>query len=135
MILTHTQTPINDIHATMASLKQQQADLQRVIDERLANGRADFIEDIRVRIADAGYNVSDIAEALIGTKKNGKSGEKNDAASIGKYPRYTEPGNPKNAYVRGPIPDWMKERMRELSLDPFSKSDREKFKSEHLVVV
>ena len=48
------------------------------------------------------------------------------------YVKYVDPDNPKNVYVRGAVPGWLKEKMRSAGFDPGSKEDRETFKSQHL---
>lgn len=49
-------------------------------------------------------------------------------------PHYVDPLDASLVYVRGVLPDWMKEKMQSQGYDPAVRADREAFKSNYLIL-
>ncbi|CAK0759041.1 DNA-binding protein H-NS [Gammaproteobacteria bacterium] len=120
-----------DIRQQLAALESQQAELEKVLVERRKEERKGFVDDIRQRIVDAGYDLQEITAKLV-TRKYQSHTRSDDAHDTREYPYYFDPDNPEHRYTRGVLPVWMKDKMRGQGLDPADKSHRDRFKSESL---
>lgn len=111
--------------------KQREAELQKALSQRWQTEKVELAQEIRGMIDERGFNVDDIIEHLIPSKRRrGSSGPKKSGS--GNYIRYVDPENPNNVYTRGVLPRWMKNKMAALGLDSSNKEDRESFKTNHL---
>lgn len=90
-----------------------------------------YIESLRQDIRANGYEVEEIAVALL--PKGFISKERtvtSKPAPTGA--RYVDPNNPQHTYIRGVLPGWMKQQMLENGFNPDIKDDRKRFKHEYL---
>ncbi len=100
--------------------------VEDAIDAKKEAGKNELAEEIRQKIADSGFDVTEIVALL--------SGRKRRTRSTVSYATYVDPDNAANTYVRGVLPGWMKDQMKAKGLDPSNKEDRETFKQKHLKV-
>jgi DNA-binding protein H-NS len=103
--------------------------VQHEIDERKEQDKRDLLEEIRAKISTSGYSVADIAIQLRGRGRGRRMGaQRGDRA----YITYVDPDDPFNTYTRGPLPTWLKDKMKAAGVDPGDKGQRELFKQQHL---
>lgn len=98
--------------------------------------RKGYVESLRQDIRANGYEVEEIAVALLPKGFIPRELWSKDKAAISKPSasgaRYVDPNNPQHTYVRGVLPGWMKQQMLDNGLNPDIKDDRKRFKQEHL---
>lgn len=117
---------LDELQEQLQTLAQQQAELERLLQQKRDAGRKAFIQEIHALISERGYDLEDIATALLK-----RAGGQQAPARRG----YADPSDPSRVYVRGPFPRWLKEQMQANGYDPESKEDRERFKAERLTRV
>jgi DNA-binding protein H-NS len=61
--------------------------------------------------------------------KKGRAKRKN---TNGGYARYVDPDNSDHVYVRGVLPNWLKEKMEAKGFNPAAKADRDQFREKYL---
>ena len=116
---------LDELQEQLQTLAQQQAELERLLQQKRDAGRKAFIQEIHALISERGYDLEDIATQLLKRAGGGMTAP----ASRGGY---ADPSDPSRIYVRGPLPRWLKEQMLADGYDPASKEDRERFKAERL---
>jgi len=123
---------VDEIQQQLQELAQSQADLEHALATRQQEAKYDLAQEIKNLIQDKGYDVAEILSLMGSRRRRSVSTKK---SSSRQYTRYVDPDNPKNIYVRGVLPGWMKQKMQDQGYDPSSKQDREAFKAESLQVV
>lgn len=123
-----TDSSTHEIREALERNLQEQAELQRALEQSLLAERDDLVDEIRDLILSRGQDIAEIAGLLPGGRKRRAKGR----ATSGGSTRYANPDNPEQSYSRGPLPGWFKEGMGALGLDPSSKDDRETYKRDHL---
>lgn len=126
-----SEMSIAEIDVRLAELAQETAELSETRAQLMITGRKDVAAQVKEMIQSAGYSIDEIVPLV---QRTGRRGRRSQAVTPGQvvYPRFVDPDNPNNAYSRGVLPGWMKERMLAHGLDPSSKADRETFKTTHL---
>jgi DNA-binding protein H-NS len=124
---------VDQIQQQLQELAQNRADLEHALATRQQEAKYDLAQEIRDLIQDRGYDVAEIL-SLIGPRRR-RSVAAARKSSSRQYTKYVDPDNPKNVYVRGVLPGWMKQKMQDQGYDPGSKKDREAFKAESLQVL
>lgn len=123
---------VDEIQQQLDELAESQANLEQALEDRQQQAKYDLVQQIKELIQEHGYDLSDIVNLLGARRRRAASVKKGGARQ---YTKYVDPDNPKNVYVRGVIPGWMKQKMQDEGYDPGSKSDREVFKSNSLNVL
>jgi DNA-binding protein H-NS len=118
---------VQDIQARIREMDESRADLERVLEQRVQQAKYDCAQQVKDLIHEQGFSVADIVALLGGRRRKAPVAEAKSTSR--NYTRYVDPDNPSNVYVRGVIPGWMKQKMKDQGYDPSSKSDREAFKA------
>lgn len=131
---------IKELQRTLAELEQQRVQALELLQVIKTQGKYNLAQKIKDMIADGGYNVDEIV-TLLTTPQRRSSSRHQDISppahisqESGAHQKayYFDPANPANTYVKGFLPDWMKQSMIEKGLDPLSKEDRNHFKAMYL---
>jgi len=122
---------VEEIQRQLQNLQQSQADLERVLEVRRQEEKHEVAQEVKDLILRRGYELNQILPLLTTRRRRTSQGK----ASGRPYTQYVDPENPKNVYVRGVIPGWMKQKMQEKGYDPSSKEHRDAFKAECLKAV
>jgi DNA-binding protein H-NS len=125
-----TELSVQELQGQLAQMEADRKALEAALRKQRAAERSGFAREIRDQIVARGYTVDEVASLL------GKGGRKGGGSrrSAG-YPQYVDPDNPANTYTRGPVPEWLKEKMRAAGYDPADRAQRDQFKAEHLELV
>ncbi|MEY6431148.1 H-NS histone family protein [Thioalkalicoccus limnaeus] len=128
---------VDEIQRQLQKLQQSQADLERALEKRRQEGKLEVAQEVKDIIANRGYNVNEIAPLLTARRRRGsvKTAERPVKAVGRPYTQYVDPEEPKNVYVRGVIPRWMKQKMQDQGYDPAIKDHRDEFKANYLTAV
>jgi DNA-binding protein H-NS len=116
-----------ELRARLESLEAEQKEVERVLASKRDQRKAEFVNEIKEKCINEGFSNEEIADALAGGRRGSRRSSGNRS-----YPRYVDNADPKNVYVRGPLPNWMKERMASVGLDSSNKADRERYKQEYM---
>jgi DNA-binding protein H-NS len=125
--MEYAKLSLDELQQQALEIEQQQADLERLLKQRLREERGDFVRELRERIEGKGYEVNEIAALLMG-----RSGTARSPMSV---KRYVDPENSAHVYTRGPLPQWMREKMLAKGYDLDTKEGRDRFKAECLTLV
>lgn len=129
--MEYANLSVDEIQKKLQQLQQSQADLERALEARRQEQKHEVVQAVRELILGRGYELNEIVPLL--TPRRRRVAPAKVAARP--YTQYVDPDNPKNVYVRGVIPRWMKQKMQEKGYDPSSKEHRDAFKAECLNVV
>jgi DNA-binding protein H-NS len=121
---------VTEIRAQLAQLEVDGKALEAALRKQRAAELSSFARDIRGQIIARGYIVDQVVSVLTKGSRRGGGGRRS-----GGYPRYLDPDNPANTYSRGPVPEWLKEKMIAGGYDPADRTQREEFKAAHLELV
>ena len=124
---TYEQLSLDEIEERIYNLDSDRAALEAVLEQKRQQNKVDLAQEVKDLILSRGYEVAEIVDQLT-TRRRG-AGRVRASRS---YTRYVDPANPNNVYVRGVLPQWMKEQMAAHGLDPKEKADREAFKAQYL---
>jgi DNA-binding protein H-NS len=124
---TFEQLSLDEIEERLYNLESDRAALETALEQKRQQSKTDLAQEVKDLILSRGYEVAEIVD-LLTTRRRGVS----RARSSRSYIRYVDPANSANVYVRGVLPQWMKEQMVAQGLDPKEKADREAFKEQHL---
>jgi DNA-binding protein H-NS len=116
---------LDELHARLEELNAEWYAVAQAIEARENEDRKQLADAIKNKVEGAGYDIQEIL-GLVEKKKG------NSRKSGRTYARYVDPDNEKNAYVRGVLPRWLKDKMRAKGYDPSAKGDRDSFKEKHL---
>lgn len=115
---------LDEIQARLRDVDGDRTALQKALKQRRQKTRKSVAQQVKELITKEGHDVADILSLVTNKKRPGKSTRS--------YSLYFDPDNPENEYVRGVVPNWMKEQMKKLGLDPKNKEDRKQFKEQKL---
>lgn len=131
---------LEELQQHLADLEQQQAIALIELEQRKQQGKYDLAQQIKDMITAQGYSLEDILPLVTAKRQRSASRRQQvsapeatpqaPAAPQGAY--YVDPDNPAITYVKGFLPEWMKQRMVTKGLDPQSKEDRNHFKAIYL---
>ncbi|KAA6182726.1 H-NS histone family protein [Thiohalocapsa marina] len=124
---TFEHLDIDDLQRHQQEMAEKQAEINRLLTLKLKEAKGDFVRELRAQIEAKGYEVVDIANQLLGRKRGG------GAERTGSY--YVDPDDAGNTYKRGPVPQWLKNKMLAQGFDPTDREQRDAFKAEHLTLV
>lgn len=124
---------VAELQEKLSSLEQSKVDLEKALQQRWHEAKAELAQEIRGMIEDRGYEVEDIFGLVLPRRRRGGGGSMKKTGRS--YTRYVDPEDPANVYVRGVLPRWMKEKMAAQGYDPSVKEDREAFKTNYLQAV
>ena len=122
-----TELSAQEIQDQLAQVKADKKALEAALKKQRDAELFDFAKEIKEQITERGYTVEEVFSVL--SKGRRKTAGKRRSGS---YPQYVDPDNPANTYSRGPVPQWMKERMIAAGYDPKDTAHREEFKASHL---
>jgi DNA-binding protein H-NS len=121
---------VTEIQDQLAQLEADGKALEAALRKQRAAELSGFAREIRGQIVARGYTVDEVVSLLgKGSRRGGGS------PRSGGYPRYVDPDNPANTYSRGPVPEWLKQKMVAAGYDPADRTQREDFKAAHLELV
>lgn len=126
------QLSLEQIREKLQEVEQSKADLEKALYQRWHSAKTELAQQIRDMIEQHGYEAEEIMAMVLPRRRRGAGAARNAERA---YPRYVDPQNPDNIYVRGVLPAWMKQKMVEQGYDPSVKQDRESFKNNYLQVV
>lgn len=118
---------LEEIEKRLNSLESDKVALRQALEYKQEQGKRDLAEQIKEMIEASEYEMSEIVDLIVPKRRGGGRSKSNRS-----YTRYVDPANPKNTYVRGVLPGWMKDQMADKGLNPKDKADREVFKEQHL---
>lgn len=118
-----------DIQRQLEEMAQSKAALEKALKLRREEAKTGVVEKIMELIQGNGYEIEEIVSLLPVKRRRGPNIRR---SSNRQYTKYADPDDPANVYVRGVLPRWMKDKMREQGYDPGSKEDRETFKANYL---
>ncbi|AGA88979.1 H-NS histone family [Thioflavicoccus mobilis 8321] len=130
--MEYANLSVDELQQQLEKLQQSQADLERALEVRRQEGKHEVAQEVKDIIQRHGYDLNEILPLLSSRRRRAPSSGKTSSRP---YPQYVDPDNPKNVYVRGVIPGWMKQKMQEQGYDPTQKEDRDAFKANCLKVV
>jgi DNA-binding protein H-NS len=121
------------LQAQLQQIKEDQATLERALQERRKEEEKAFASEIIGLITARGHEVSVIVDLISSSLKKGRRKSRKQRNS--NYVRYVDPDNPENVYIRGRMPGWMTDKMRANGYDPDDKEQRQQFKDTCLTKV
>ena len=124
---TYDELSLEEIEQRLYNIDSDRAALEAALEHKRQQGKVDLAQEVKDLILSRGYDVAEIVELMSSRKRGG--GRIKASRS---YARYVDPENPNNVYVRGVLPQWMKDQMAARGLDPKEKADRETFKAQYL---
>lgn len=127
------QLSVDEIREQLQQVEQSKADLEKALYHRWQSAKTELAQEIRELIDRHGYDAEEIMAMVMPRRRRGSGSAKKSSERA--YPRYVDPQNPENIYVRGVLPAWMKQKMTEQGYDPGVKQDREAFKTSYLQIV
>ena len=101
--------------------------VEQAIEARRNEDKKVLAQEIKHKVREAGYDVGEIV-GLIQAKKGRATRKKTN----GGYARYVDPDNSDHVYVRGVLPNWLKEKMEAKGFNPATKADRDQFRDKYL---
>lgn len=113
---------IDTLKQTLDALTAQMEQARTLLEEKKQEAWPLVLTKVQEMIQEHAVDPMYIIDAIKPVKK----------VRIPHYPRFVDPNNPANVYIRGGVPTWMAEAMKGLGLDPAIKDDRERFKAEQL---
>lgn len=122
---------VEQLQDELSKIEQSKVDLEKAIYQRWHEAKSELANEIRELIEGKGYEVEEIAALILPRRRRGVATRNSNRS----YVKYVDPENPKNVYVRGVLPRWMKEKMAAQGYDPTVKEDRESFKANYLQAV
>lgn len=126
------QLSVEELREKLQEVEQSRAHLEQALKQRWQSAKSELAQQIRDMIEGHGYDIPEIMAMVTPRRRRGAGTAKKAERA---YPRYVDPQNPENIYVRGVLPGWMKQKMAEQGYDPSVKQDREAFKGNYLKMV
>lgn len=134
--MEYANLSVAEIQRQLEETESKQEQLKRLLETRRQEGKDEVAQQVKDIILGNGYDLEEIINRILpGTKRRRGAGGARKLVGNRQYRRYVDPDNVQNVYVRGVLPGWMKQKMKEQGYDPASKDDREAFKSNSLRVV
>jgi len=124
---TFEQLSAEEIEERIYNLDSDRASLEAALEQKRQQDKVDLAQEVKELILSRGYELAEIVD-LLTTRRRGAARVRTSRS----YTRYVDPANADNVYVRGVLPQWMKDQMASHGLDPKEKTDREAFKAQHL---
>lgn len=114
---------MNDM--TVGDINAQIAELTAEKERRLSEARESFTQRVIDEAQDIGIDIKAVAAAFLAAIPRKR---KHDNG-------YTLNSDPTKIYVRGKLPQWMIDAIREAGYDPDSNVERSRFRDEHMTKV
>ena len=124
---TYEQLSLEEIEERIYNIDSDRAALEAALEQKRQQDKVDVAQEVKDLILSRGYDVTEIVELLTSKRRGAGRGR-----SSRSYARYVDPENSDNVYVRGVLPQWMKDQMAARGLNPKEKADREAFKAQYL---
>ncbi len=132
--MEYANLSVEEIKRQLAEAETRKAELKRVLEVRREERKDDVAQQIKDLIEQNGYDYDEILPLITPKRRRGGPGSRRSGTPR-QYTRYVDPEDSDNVYVRGVLPGWMKQKMRDQGYDPTSKKDREAFKTGYLQVL
>ncbi|MBK1721690.1 H-NS histone family protein [Thiocystis violacea] len=132
--MEYANLSVDEIRRQLDEAESKKTELKKLLEVRRQEGKDDIIQQVKDLIQSNGYELDEIIP-LISTKRRRGTAAPRKLVSSRQYKRYVDPDDSENVYVRGVLPGWMKQKMKDQGYDPSSKDDREAFKAKSLRVV
>ena len=124
---SYSELSLDEIARRLDNLESDRAALETALENKRQQSKKDLAAEIKDLIISRGYDIAEIVDYI--NPKRRAAGRSKSSRS---YIRYVDPANSENVYVRGVLPKWMKDQMKEKGFNPKQKSDREAFKEQYL---
>ncbi|NEV61953.1 H-NS family nucleoid-associated regulatory protein [Thiorhodococcus minor] len=132
--MDYTDLSVEEIQRQLEEAESRKAELRRMLEVRREERKDEVVQQVKDLIINNGYELDEIISMIAPRRRRGSVGSRKLVSSR-QYKRYVDPDNSENVYVRGVLPGWMKQKMRDQGYDPSSKDDREAFKANSLRLV
>lgn len=132
--MEYANLSVEEIQRQLEEAESKKSELKRMLEARRQEGKGEIVQQIKDLIENNGYDLEEII-SLVSPKRRRGSAIARKLVGSRQYRRYVDPDNANNVYVRGVLPGWMKQKMKDQGYDPASKKDRESFKTNSLSVV
>ena len=119
---------LEQLQQRMAELSAQREHLEALAAAHAATAKQAMVESIATMIDEGGYDAEEIFARVLAHRRGGRFLGRGGGVRT----TWVDPENPALAYVRGPLPAWLREKMRVAGYDPADKAQREAYKREHL---
>lgn len=126
---------VEEIQRQLEEAETKKLELKRLLEVRRQQGKEEVVQQVKDIILGNGYELSEILGLISTKRRRGPAAVPRKLVSSRQYRRYVDPDNADNVYVRGVLPGWMKDKMKNQGYDPSSKDDREAFKANSLTVL
>lgn len=130
--MEYSDLSVEEIQRQLEAIEQSRSELERALAVRRQEGKQEVVQQVRDLILGNGYDLDEIIPLVLVRRRRASPAIKVPISGGREYPRYVDPENPENVYVRGVLPGWMKKKMQEQGYNPAVKSDREAFKANYL---
>jgi DNA-binding protein H-NS len=117
---------LEEIRQRLQTLDNDRSVLEGAFELKRQQTKKEVAEEIREMIQSRGYEIREVLDIIESRRRAGSRGK------VRGYLRYVDPEDPHNAYTRGVLPGWMKQKMAAHGLDAKSRKDREAFKKQYL---
>ncbi|NCA70494.1 MAG: hypothetical protein EOM91_10350 [Sphingobacteriia bacterium] len=127
--MTEDTVDLATLRSELGALEDRRSELQRMI---LATRRKElraFCAELRELVKDRGHDLTEVVDEL--TRRR-SGGSRRSAGASGERSAVALNEDPSLIYIRGVMPDWMKQKMLDAGMDPKSRTDRARFRSEHM---
>lgn len=115
---------LDQIQERLRHVDNNRVALQKALKQRRQKTRKLVAQEVKELITAKGHDVSDILSLVTNKKRTNKPARS--------YTHYVDPENSDNEYVRGVVPNWMREQMKKQGFDPKNKDHRKIFKEQKL---
>ncbi|NEX18901.1 H-NS histone family protein [Thiorhodococcus mannitoliphagus] len=132
--MEYADLSVEEIQRQLEEAESKKAQLRQLLEVRHEERKDDVAQQVKDLILSNGYELDEIISMIAPRRRRGP-GAPRKLVSSRQYKRYVDPENSENVYVRGVLPGWMKQKMRDEGYDPSSKDDREAFKAKSLRLV
>lgn len=116
----------HELHEQLKSLEEQKAEIARALQAKRNDRKKELVAEFKARLKEEGFDFDEVCGSP-GKGRSRRSGARN-------YPVYVAKDDADCVYVRGPLPGWMKDKMSALGLNPAAKADRDRYKTDYMVV-
>lgn len=135
--MEYANLSVEEIRRQLEEAESKKTELKKLLEVRRQEGKDVVAQQVKDLIQENGYEFDEILSLIQPRRRRGGGGGggSRKLVSSRQYKRYVDPEDSSNVYVRGVLPGWMKQKMKDEGYDPSSKEDREEFKAKSLRMV
>lgn len=123
---------IIDLKAQLEEIEARKAALHAAIEQHKAEAKTGLIASIKDHIHQHGYTLEEIVSELSPAPAKRAPRVAPGRSEKPAYPTYRLKSDARRTYVRGRIPDWLRDAISAAGMDPAKPDDRERFKVEYM---